>query len=79
MHTSSYMAINLSNYSHLEKILTEFFKSSDLITKYWLKSQETEIIFITLLQIYWNNLNQSCAQSDLASCLILGNILGIRK
>lgn len=30
-----------------------FFKqAAELITKYWIKSQETEIIFITLFQIY---------------------------
>ena len=33
MHTSIYMAINLSNHSHLEKILTEFFKSLRLDNK----------------------------------------------
>lgn len=33
MHTSIYMAINLSNYSHLEKILTEFLKSLRLDNK----------------------------------------------
>lgn len=33
MHTSIYMSINLSNYSHLEKILTEFLKSLRLDNK----------------------------------------------
>lgn len=36
-----------------------FFKqAAELITKYWIKSQETEIIFITLFQIYWSTWDQ---------------------